>query len=452
MGRGTWYYSLGVSSIIDAFVRVDGRSYLLSGATNSSEANGIIRNPKLELESFCFTFDLVPFSCGKRLYCLVGRKEERLRNGHVEVYGYAFWVNQCTSDFHGVNEPDDRGVTEGREDVREVFQPRRSGAKKKLSKCRRNQIGNEPILALPEGADDFVVYYECVKHGLEACIEKKRKKAMLTVAYMQGSYEGLKKREARMSSGLSLKIQAKIEKGYWWDLAIEEAYTTKYSIHPGADTMLVVLRFDLDFGREALGPSGKIGILYCSLRKESLGRIVLVEVCSCCDELRLGRVVVLLIAPFCGGKKNVISLLDSVCESLLSIRLHKTLCFVKEPLSLVDRLWSRVKAYGLYTPDFPDQEISIGGALSAKGRTELCTLLKGNLDIFAWQPSDMTGVPRSIAEHKLNIREGYPPIRQNKRGQAPERAKAIQSRYNTSEAGRNQAAKSYIIMTGCLTQ
>ncbi|GKC42070.1 reverse transcriptase domain-containing protein [Tanacetum coccineum] len=78
-------------------------------------------------------------------------------------------------------------------------------------------------------------------------------------------------------------------------------------------------------------------------------------------------------------------------------------------------------------PDFPDQEISIGGALSAKGRTELCTLLKGNLDIFAWQPSDMTGVPRSIAEHKLNIREGYPPIRQKKRGQDPERAKAIQA-------------------------
>ncbi|GJW28686.1 hypothetical protein Tco_0045561 [Tanacetum coccineum] len=46
MGRGTWYYSLGVSSIVDAFVRVDGRSYLLSGAIDSSEANGIIRDPK----------------------------------------------------------------------------------------------------------------------------------------------------------------------------------------------------------------------------------------------------------------------------------------------------------------------------------------------------------------------------------------------------------------------
>ncbi|GKA21154.1 reverse transcriptase domain-containing protein [Tanacetum coccineum] len=70
--------------------------------------------------------------------------------------------------------------------------------------------------------------------------------------------------------------------------------------------------------------------------------------------------------------------------------------------------------------------VAIGGTLSAKGRTELCSLLKKNLDIFAWKPSYMTGVPRSIAEHRLNIREGYSPVRQKKRGQASERAKAIQ--------------------------
>ncbi|GJQ99627.1 hypothetical protein Tco_0522612 [Tanacetum coccineum] len=34
-------------------------------------------------------------------------------------------------------------------------------------------------------------------------------------------------------------------------------------------------------------------------------------------------------------------------------------------------------------PDFPDQEVAIGGTLSAKGRTDLCSLLKKNLDIFA---------------------------------------------------------------------
>nr|GEZ04801.1 reverse transcriptase domain-containing protein [Tanacetum cinerariifolium] len=65
-------------------------------------------------------------------------------------------------------------------------------------------------------------------------------------------------------------------------------------------------------------------------------------------------------------------------------------------------------------PDFSNQEITIGGAVSTKARTKLCTLLKGNLDIFAWQPSDMTVVPRSIAEHRLDIREGYSPVRQKK--------------------------------------
>ncbi|GJY86412.1 hypothetical protein Tco_0500438 [Tanacetum coccineum] len=61
-------------------------------------------------------------------------------------------------------------------------------------------------------------------------------------------------------------------------------------------------------------------------------------------------------------------------------------------------------------PDFLDQEITIEETISTKARTELCTLLKGNLDIFAWQSSDMTGVPRSIAENRLDIREGYLPV------------------------------------------
>ncbi|GKA73599.1 hypothetical protein Tco_0779901, partial [Tanacetum coccineum] len=77
-------------------------------------------------------------------------------------------------------------------------------------------------------------------------------------------------------------------------------------------------------------------------------------------------------------------------------------------------------------PNFLNQEVAIGWTLLAKGRTELCSLLKENMDIFIWQLSDMTGVPRSVAEHRLNIREGYPPVRQKKRGQAPECARAIQ--------------------------
>nr|GEX38927.1 reverse transcriptase domain-containing protein [Tanacetum cinerariifolium] len=39
--------------------------------------------------------------------------------------------------------------------------------------------------------------------------------------------------------------------------------------------------------------------------------------------------------------------------------------------------------------DVPDQEVAIGRTLSDKEHTELCSILKKNLDIFAWKPSDM---------------------------------------------------------------
>ncbi|GJS58749.1 hypothetical protein Tco_0653533 [Tanacetum coccineum] len=77
-------------------------------------------------------------------------------------------------------------------------------------------------------------------------------------------------------------------------------------------------------------------------------------------------------------------------------------------------------------PEYPKQIVTIGGSLSEKRRMELCNLLKDNLDIFSWKPADMTGVPRSIAEHRLNIREGCQSIRQKRRGHAPDRNRAIQ--------------------------
>nr|GEZ00692.1 reverse transcriptase domain-containing protein [Tanacetum cinerariifolium] len=60
-----------------------------------------------------------------------------------------------------------------------------------------------------------------------------------------------------------------------------------------------------------------------------------------------------------------------------------------------------------------------------EGRNELCGLLRHHLNVFAWKPADMTGVPRHIVEHRLNVHEGCLPIRQKKRGQALERNKAI---------------------------
>ncbi|GKF47928.1 hypothetical protein Tco_0141179, partial [Tanacetum coccineum] len=77
-------------------------------------------------------------------------------------------------------------------------------------------------------------------------------------------------------------------------------------------------------------------------------------------------------------------------------------------------------------PEYPEKTIAIGSTLMEKGRKELCTLLGQNLDVFTWKPADMTGLPRSIAEHCLNIREGCQPVRQKKKGQTPKKNKAIQ--------------------------
>nr|GEU73694.1 reverse transcriptase domain-containing protein [Tanacetum cinerariifolium] len=61
-------------------------------------------------------------------------------------------------------------------------------------------------------------------------------------------------------------------------------------------------------------------------------------------------------------------------------------------------------------PDYPEQTIMIGSTLKKEGRNKLYDILQRNLDVFAWKPADMTGVPRHIAEHRLNVREGCPPV------------------------------------------
>jgi hypothetical protein len=42
----------------------------------------------------------------------------------------------------------------------------------------------------------------------------------------------------------------------------------------------------------------------------------------------------------------------------------------------------------------------------------LVDFLRANADVFAWGPSDMTGIPRDVAEHSLDIRAGARPVKQ----------------------------------------
>ncbi|KAK1433246.1 hypothetical protein QVD17_10155 [Tagetes erecta] len=74
---------------------------------------------------------------------------------------------------------------------------------------------------------------------------------------------------------------------------------------------------------------------------------------------------------------------------------------------------------------YPDQKIEIGAELSEEVKLVLWELLVNSLDVFAWQPADMTGVPRKYAEHKLKVYDSRKPVQQKKRGMGVERSKAI---------------------------
>ena len=55
----------------------------------------------------------------------------------------------------------------------------------------------------------------------------------------------------------------------------------------------------------------------------------------------------------------------------------------------------------------------------------LIEFLRENRDIFAWKPSDMPGVPRELAEHKLHVDPRARPIKQALWPLNEERRKAV---------------------------
>ncbi|GJV18604.1 reverse transcriptase domain-containing protein [Tanacetum coccineum] len=74
-----------------------------------------------------------------------------------------------------------------------------------------------------------------------------------------------------------------------------------------------------------------------------------------------------------------------------------------QPLPVKKVKEERVKV--AINPEYPEQTVMIGSNLTKKARVKMCNLLQRSLDVFAWTPTDMTGIPRHIAEHRLNVRE-----------------------------------------------
>jgi hypothetical protein len=60
----------------------------------------------------------------------------------------------------------------------------------------------------------------------------------------------------------------------------------------------------------------------------------------------------------------------------------------------------------------------------------LVTFLRTNLNVFAWQISDMSGIPREVIEHNLDIDPAFKPINQKERRYTLERRETIRVEVN----------------------
>jgi hypothetical protein len=84
-----------------------------------------------------------------------------------------------------------------------------------------------------------------------------------------------------------------------------------------------------------------------------------------------------------------------------------------------------VKSVPLDPSNDASKQVRIGTELDPKLEAVLVDFLRVNAEVFAWSPSNMTGIPRDVAEHSLDIRAGARPVKQPLRRFDEEKRKAI---------------------------
>ncbi|GJX92227.1 putative reverse transcriptase domain-containing protein [Tanacetum coccineum] len=124
--------------------------------------------------------------------------------------------------------------------------------KMKLFQILKEKLCNAPELALPDGPDDFVVYCDASKQGF-GCVLMQRGKTKILEAQSEASKD--LKAPTEWLRGLERHFEQRDDgEIYFFDriwipsvggvrkLIMDEAHTSRYSVHPGADKMYYDLR------------------------------------------------------------------------------------------------------------------------------------------------------------------------------------------------------------------
>ncbi|GJR13914.1 putative reverse transcriptase domain-containing protein [Tanacetum coccineum] len=104
----------------------------------------------------------------------------------------------------------------------------------------KDMLCDAPILALPEGTDDFVVYCDASNQGILEAQSEASKNISAPTEMLKGLDKQLERKE---DGGLYLAERIWVPvSGNLRTLIMNEAHATRYSVHPGADKMYYDLR------------------------------------------------------------------------------------------------------------------------------------------------------------------------------------------------------------------
>ncbi|GJX44895.1 hypothetical protein Tco_0261571 [Tanacetum coccineum] len=223
--------------------RVDVRTYLLGGVIDGSEVNGIIRNPKLELESSCFTFDLVPLSY-ESVDVIIG--ENWLLRHKAEMVWHEKVFNTCLGNLEKClrfmegrrkTNKEDRGLN--RILVMELVQGRRRFGMVVSFNCLLESKRGCGMIAEEVASKEEVIDVEGIKWSNERSWHAEGCRLFLFSIYDVGSND-LKQclekgREGRRSEAKNLfeidvRYPSSLEKDCWWhkDQDVKSKRTRKH--------------------------------------------------------------------------------------------------------------------------------------------------------------------------------------------------------------------------------
>ncbi|GKB28308.1 putative reverse transcriptase domain-containing protein [Tanacetum coccineum] len=120
----------------------------------------------------------------------------------------------------------------------------------------KDNLCNAPILSFPDGAEDFVVYCDASNQGL-GCVLTQRGKSSIQRKLLAAQNKATKEEnaQAEMLRGVDQQMEMKEDRGLYFThricvpligdvraIIMDEAHSTRYSVHPEADKTYYDLR------------------------------------------------------------------------------------------------------------------------------------------------------------------------------------------------------------------